>query len=217
MHDDSRNLPKLTAILTDGDGVEHPLHLPETDPASAALLEELMRIAGQGWKESAIDALGTSFQAKRCVVMAARSLYGRHWRQTSRSEVASALRGCGEIMFAASEAAKQWAIESTLLEVSVAISFDFPRVWDLLRFCIGSKNRERLFIPAYNDLLADYLESQLPKYQTPLARRWIQCCFGVRTAWLVAQCMAVGLRGAVASVVVPVALREWIRNWWYGG
>jgi acyl-CoA reductase-like NAD-dependent aldehyde dehydrogenase len=120
--------------------------LPETDPASAALLEELMRIAGQGWKESAIDALGTSFQAKRCVVMAARSLYGRHWRQTSRSEVASALRGCGEIMFAASEAAKQWAIESTLLEVSVAISFDFPRVWDLLRFCIGSKNRERLFI-----------------------------------------------------------------------
>lgn len=92
----------------------------------------------------------------------------------------------------------------------------FPRVWELLKFAMGAKARERYFEPAYNDLLADHLESRLPKYQTPLARRWIQCCFAVRTAGLVVQCMAVGLRGAVGAVVVPVALRELIREWWIG-
>lgn len=92
----------------------------------------------------------------------------------------------------------------------------WPHFWSLLKFLLGSKNRERIFIPAYNDLLADHLESKLPKYQTTWARRWIQCCFAVRTAGLVVQCMAVGLRGAIGAVVVPVALREWIRNWWYG-
>jgi hypothetical protein len=94
---------------------------------------------------------------------------------------------------------------------------NFPRVWELLRFAMGARARELYFEPAYNDLLADHLESQLPRYQTTWTRRWIQACFFARTAGLIAQCMAVGLRGAIGAMVVPMALREAVLKWWYGG
>lgn len=145
-------------------------------------------------------------------------VFGENWKRTHKRQFHLALRDCVAVFDAVSKTAG-WQTEAVEFQPAedVVMSMGFPRFWELLKFLLGSKNRERLFAPAYNDLLADHLESQLPKYQTTWTRRWIRCCFAIRTAGLVVQCMAVGLRGAAAGVVVPVAVREAVMKWWYGG
>lgn len=104
-------------------------------------------------------------------------------------------------------------------EQDSAFRASFPRVWELLKFVMGATMRQRVFEPAYNDLLADHLETRAARFQTPWARHWIWVCFVLRTAGLVIQCTAVGVRSAAATILlgaIPLALRERIREWWAG-
>lgn len=92
----------------------------------------------------------------------------------------------------------------------------FPLFWERLRFITGGKLRKQVFEPAYNDLLSDHLTTQAVRFQTPWTRRWIKFCFGARTAWLVVECAAVGLRGTVGMFLLPQSVRDFVRNWWTG-
>jgi hypothetical protein len=91
---------------------------------------------------------------------------------------------------------------------------DFPRLWDLLRFVLGRRLREQVFEPAYNDLLADHLAARAAPYQTPWAQRWIKVCFGLRTARLIVECGAVGIRSAASTLLVPAGVCYWVREAW---
>lgn len=75
----------------------------------------------------------------------------------------------------------------------------FPHVWDLFRFMLPKRTRERIYEPAYNDLLALYLEAQQSRYQTKWARRWLWFCFAFQSFWLVVKCYRALAIGSVIA------------------
>jgi hypothetical protein len=94
----------------------------------------------------------------------------------------------------------------------------WPRFWELLSFALPGTARRKLFDPAFNDLMADYLKTRQTKYQTPAARRWLNLCFTAHTVGLVLLCVGISLRGAVFGVLmlaVPLGLRSCIKELWY--
>jgi hypothetical protein len=88
----------------------------------------------------------------------------------------------------------------------------FPRAWNLLAFVLQKRIRARVYEPAHQELLEDYLLARR-KYRTPWACRWLTFCFTWRTFWLVVQCFqAVFADKAMAAVgkLVP----EPVKRWW---
>jgi hypothetical protein len=83
----------------------------------------------------------------------------------------------------------------------------WPRLWDLLQYCLSRKAREQIYEPAYNELLEDYLESR--KYRTKWARRWVYFAFTLRTLLLMADCWREVFKDKLSGLVP-----EWIRKWW---
>src|SRR5438045_3378088 len=48
----------------------------------------------------------------------------------------------------------------------------FPRLWFFLKFVMSKQTRERVFVPAYYDLLSDHLETRRERESSKAARRW---------------------------------------------
>ena len=93
----------------------------------------------------------------------------------------------------------------------------FPRFWELFGFLLPRRKRDRIFTPAYQDMLADYLTTRKERYRTPWARRWLNFCFTFRTFTLVLQCCKVtscGVAFAVLLHLIPPAVKEWCRDCW---
>ena len=87
----------------------------------------------------------------------------------------------------------------------------FPRVWALLGFLLGRRDRERIYEPAHNELLEDYVVAKR-SYRTPWARRWLTFCFTLRTVLLLAACVRALLGGKVCTFLMtflPARLKEW--------
>jgi hypothetical protein len=129
---------------------------------------------------------------------------------TPRSDHVTILDHWPEDILAFSEVMSHGIIIST-----VEHDTGWPRFWELLRFFLGRRLREQVFEPAFNDLLADHLTTRAVRFQSPWARRWITFCFGARTAWLILECAAVGLRGTVGLFIVPQSVRDAVREWWF--
>src|SRR6266545_2161218 len=55
-----------------------------------------------------------------------------------------------------------------------------PRFWRLFSYLLPRKTRERVFEPAYQELLEDYLTTH-GKYRTKWAKRWLTFCYTFRT------------------------------------
>ena len=99
-----------------------------------------------------------------------------------------------------------------LNRIRVLPALSFPRIWELFAFVLPKKFRERVYEPAHQELLEDYLLVR-QKYRTKGARRWLAFCFCWRTFWLVVQCFQAvfadkALRGL--ATLIP----EQIKRWW---
>jgi hypothetical protein len=93
----------------------------------------------------------------------------------------------------------------------------FPHLWELLGYLLPRRTRERVFTPAYNDLLADYAETRHARFRTPWAHRWLRCCFGLHTVLLVLQCSKGLMLSSAAGTLlffVPVPLRKRFWTLW---
>lgn len=59
----------------------------------------------------------------------------------------------------------------------------WPRVWGLFQYLLPRKIRERVYVPALNDLLQDYFETK-SKYRGRWAKSWLTFCYTFRTLLL---------------------------------
>ena len=93
----------------------------------------------------------------------------------------------------------------------------FPRYWELLGFAMSRKTRERVFEPAYNDLLAQHAKAVEQRFNKPWTLRWLSFCFAVESIRLVFQCLRVrscALLGYVALKCLPAGLKDAVREFW---
>jgi hypothetical protein len=83
----------------------------------------------------------------------------------------------------------------------------FPRVWSLFAYLLPRAVRERVYEPAHQELLEDYLTARR-SYRTKRARRWLTLCFTVRTAVMWGQSLGawMGERGLKALRWLVIAL-----------
>jgi hypothetical protein len=77
-----------------------------------------------------------------------------------------------------------------------------------LRNCPGASAAlgrmcERVFEPAYNDMLADYVEAR--KYRTKWAKGWLAFCFTLRTVFMVAQSFAECFRAVATDKTIATS------------
>jgi hypothetical protein len=95
----------------------------------------------------------------------------------------------------------------------------FPKVWYLLKFLMSGHTRERVFMPAYHELVADHAESLVAQQHLgKWAQGWFRFCFTFRTLVLLLMCIAIGVRSAAAIALfalVPPGIKDAIRLWWY--
>lgn len=75
---------------------------------------------------------------------------------------------------------------------------------EMLSCLLGSKTRERVFEPAYNDLLAAHLTAQQGKCHTPQAIRHERLRFGCNLLVLLCGCALVGIR----RLLLPRGLKK---------
>jgi hypothetical protein len=66
----------------------------------------------------------------------------------------------------------------------------FPRIWALFAYLLPREIRERVYEPAHQELLEDYLEARR-RFRTKGACRWLTFCFTVRTAMMWAESLRV--------------------------
>lgn len=78
-------------------------------------------------------------------------------------------------------------------------------VWGLLGYCVPRKTREKIYTPAHNDLLLDFLETR--QYCTKWSRRWLQFCFTFQTVVLMLACWRELTTSGVLNLI-PERLRR---------
>jgi hypothetical protein len=69
---------------------------------------------------------------------------------------------------------------------------NFPRLWSLLPFALSRKTRERVYEPAHQELLEDYIRACSLKGGRGL-KRWLIICFTIRSIVMVGQCIAASM------------------------
>ncbi len=92
---------------------------------------------------------------------------------------------------------------------------NFPRLWELFGFLLPKTTRDRVFEPAYNDLLAQHLKAREPRFDTPGQIRWLNFCFFVRSLCLVCGCYRCLIGGTVAAAAMrflPADLRTFVTS-----
>ena len=75
----------------------------------------------------------------------------------------------------------------------------FPRFWNLFQYFLPRKLRERVYIPAYEDLKTDYAETK--DYEGRWERRWLKVAFTSQTALLVVQSIAAALGIRITDLI----------------
>jgi len=91
--------------------------------------------------------------------------------------------------------------------------FGWTRFWELFKYLLPHKTREKVYEPARNELMQDYLETR--KEKSKVVRAWLNFCFTFRTVLLVADCW----RCLIAQTALGWLLKsvpEPIRRWWTG-
>jgi hypothetical protein len=88
----------------------------------------------------------------------------------------------------------------------------FPRFWNLFAYLLPRKVRERVYEPAHQELLEDYLTAR-KKYRTKWSRRWLTFCFTFRTVLMVLDSFRAMLGDHVVDFLVRL-LPEALRQWW---
>ena len=88
---------------------------------------------------------------------------------------------------------------------------DFPRIWLLFSFALTKQARERVFEPACNDMLEQYMLSR--RYRTRLARAWLTFAFTVRTMLMVLDCLR-AMAGDRAVHWLARVVPNPVKRWW---
>jgi hypothetical protein len=100
----------------------------------------------------------------------------------------------------------------TAVLVSAPRPGSFQRFWRLFSYLLPSSTRARVFEPAYQELLEDYVTTR-KLYRTKAARRWLFVCFTFRSVLMVVRCfLELGKSKAVRLLLslVPGRLKEWL-------
>ncbi|QDT94152.1 hypothetical protein [Gimesia algae] len=90
------------------------------------------------------------------------------------------------------------------------IVFGWPYFWDLLKYSLPKRIREKLYTPAHLDLLNDYNESRV--YRKKYERIYLNFCFGLNTLWLYLDCvwrLVVEKSYGLVLFLLPEEVREW--------
>jgi hypothetical protein len=96
----------------------------------------------------------------------------------------------------------------------------FPGFWELFGYLLDRQTRERVFDPAFHDLMADYLRTRSATYRGPIATGWLLFAFTFRTAMLVVQSLRAIFGAAVLAFLtslIPQGIRQRIWDWWQSG
>jgi hypothetical protein len=88
----------------------------------------------------------------------------------------------------------------------------FPRAWRLFSYLLPRKTRDRVFEPAYQDLVDDYLTTRA-KYRTKWAKRWLTFCYTLRTCLMVLDCLRAMLADKAIALLARV-VPERLKHWW---
>lgn len=102
-------------------------------------------------------------------------------------------------------------------DATCVVSRRFQRVWELFGFLLSKKTRERLYEPAYDDLLLQHAKAQDPKFGK-WAVPWLNFCFTIRTIGLVFQCYRAVFTGAALAGLLkclPPGLKQWAAETWF--
>lgn len=86
----------------------------------------------------------------------------------------------------------------------------WPYFWDLAKYALPRKTRERVYEPAHHELLEDLEESK--KYKSKVARIGLALCFSFRTTLLFLDCWRALLTDKSFHLlieVMPTAITEW--------
>lgn len=90
--------------------------------------------------------------------------------------------------------------------------------WQLFSFLLSQKIRERVFEPAFEDALQQYVRSRLPEFQSKWQQRWITACFVVKSILLVFDsCRVASIAATLGALLwlVPPAIKERIIELWH--
>jgi len=105
------------------------------------------------------------------------------------------------VMVAAQESGQTPAIRQSAI---------LPRLWRLFSYALSHRTRRRMFEPAYNELLDDYLSTW--KEQSKWARRWLTIAYTLRTIVMVVDCLSIAMRDR-AFRLLSGFLPNWVREW----
>jgi hypothetical protein len=130
----------------------------------------------------------------------------------------SVTRVSGGVAVEADMSEAQWidAIQTAVRVVRLGVpqpsdSAGFPEVWGLFAFLLDRHTRERVFEPAYEDLLAMHLEAC--EFTGKWARRWLRFAFAWRTLYTFGECLVRMLARFPLSLLGSF-LPEVITRWW---
>ena len=89
-------------------------------------------------------------------------------------------------------------------------AFNFLIFWRYFAFVLPHKTRERVFDPAHEELLEDYLLTR--RLRGKWARRWWTFCFTVRTALMILDCFRAMLADRAFQLIVWL-IRAAVNGW----
>lgn len=92
---------------------------------------------------------------------------------------------------------------------------DFPRFWRLFGYLMSWKTRDTIYTPLIAELQLDFEEVQAD-YVSPVTRRWLKFCFGLRTILVIVRCLDYSIRDGALQFIArlfPPAWREQLRLW----
>jgi hypothetical protein len=94
-----------------------------------------------------------------------------------------------------------------------------PAAWEMFGFLLGSKTREEVFEPSFNDFKADYLKTRAARYRGKWAQRWLTLCFSLRLVAIFLEAVRLGLQSVAFRsllLLVPPAIQTAVKQWWFG-
>jgi hypothetical protein len=87
-----------------------------------------------------------------------------------------------------------------------------PRFLRLFSYILSHKVRDRIFEPAFQEILGDFLVAP-GTYQTKWPRRWLNFCFTFRTVLMIFECLRATITDQALYSITRLA-PEPIKKWW---
>jgi len=89
---------------------------------------------------------------------------------------------------------------------------DPPRFWKIFGYVFSHRIRSRIFEPALNEMIEDYLLAR-QDYRTQWARRWLNFCFTFRMVLAVLECFRAVIADSAFRSLARLLL-DALRRWW---